>query len=166
MLRSSLPSESSALLGVAVATGLFEPESAEALLGNILSELHADRLGAGHTVAVWAAADRRAEGWVYYAPDAYAAQVWNLWWIGVSPDSQGKGIGRALLERVEAHVSASEGRLLIIETSSTPPLARARAFYRQNGYAECGHIPDFYAVGDGKVIFAKRLDVAVPIGGA
>lgn len=160
MLRSSDPSDTDALLEVAVATGLFEPTTAAALLGNVLADLHAGRLGAGHTVTVWAAgANRRPGGWVYYAPDTYAEHVWNLWWIGVVPGSHGQGVGRALLESVETDVRAAGGRLLIIETSSLPPLGRARAFYRRNGYAECGQIPDFYAVGDGKMIFSKRLDV-------
>jgi ribosomal protein S18 acetylase RimI-like enzyme len=158
MLRSARPSDTGDLLDVAVATTLFDVESAAALLGSVLSEWHAERLGAGHTVAVWARDDRRPEGWVYYAPDAYAAQVWNLWWIGVRPDAQGTGIGQALLAHVEAQVRAGDGRLLVIETSALPPLGRARAFYRRHGYAECGQIPDYYGVGDGKVIFAKRLD--------
>lgn len=113
MLRSCLPSDTDALLDVAVATGLFEPAAAAVLLGTVLADLHAGRLGAGHTVTVWAAgADCPPEGWVYFAPDAYAEQVWNLWWIGVTPASHRQGIGRALLDSVEAHVTSNGGRLL------------------------------------------------------
>ena len=83
--------------------------------------------------------------------------VWNLWWIGVTPDRQGEGGGVALLHRAEADARAAGARLLVVETSALEPLARTREFYRRQGYQQCGTVPDFYAPGDGKVIFAKSL---------
>lgn len=160
MIRPATPADTESLLHVAVATGLFEPADAAALLGQVLADLHAGHLAAGHAVAMWVASAASApEGWVYFAPDVYAEQVWDLWWIGVTPAAHGRGIGAALLESVEAAVTAARGRLLVIETSALDPLIRARAFYRRHGYDECGRIPDFYAAGDDKVIFAKRLDL-------
>jgi GNAT superfamily N-acetyltransferase len=40
--------------------------------------------------------------------------------------AQGRGIGHALLARVEAEVQTRGGRLLLIETSGTPAYAPAR----------------------------------------
>ena len=52
---------------------------------------------------------------------------------------------------------ANGGRVLLISTSSLPPLEGSRRFYVKSGYVECGRIPDYYADGDDQVIFARRL---------
>ncbi len=83
--------------------------------------------------------------------------MWDLWWIGAAPAHHGQGIGDALLRSVESEVSTRGGRILVIETSALPPTARARRFYEKHGYSACGRVPDFYADGDDKVIYAKRM---------
>ncbi len=84
------------------------------------------------------------------------------WWIGVDPANQGRGGGDALNDAVEAAVIAAAGRVLVIDTSALPPLARARTFYTKRRYAECERVSDFYGVGDDKVIFAKRISAISP----
>ncbi len=158
MLRPADPADTPALVALADATGIFRPDEAEALLRGVLEDLHAGRLGDGHLAQVWA--DDPAgppAGWVYFAPAALADGVWDLWWIGVAPARQGQGIGGELLRFVEAHVRAAGGRLLLIETSSLPALEPTQRFYVKHGYTECGRVPDFYADGDDKVIYAKRM---------
>ena len=66
-------------------------------------------------------------------------------------------MGRALLHHVEQTVRAAAGRLLVIETSDSERLLRARRFYTAQGYSECGRVPDFYGEGEAKVIFARLL---------
>lgn len=158
MLRPAVPSDTPALVALAVSTGLFQPEEADALLRDVLDDLHAGRLGDDHFAQVWFdEPGGPPAGWVYFSPDSKADRVWELWWIGVSPARHGQGIGDELLRFVESHVRDAGGRLLLIETSSLPELERTRQFYAKRGYAECGLVPDFYADGDGKVIFAKRM---------
>lgn len=158
--------ERARLLEIAVATGLFQPDDAEGLLGSVIDELAAGRLPAGHAaVAVDGPGTGGAVGWAYHAPDPYAGNVWNLWWIGVDPAAHGTGVGRVLLEHVERVAAQNEGRVLVIETSDLPPMARARAFYTRAGYGERGRIPDFYADGEAKVIFSKRISGPAPIPG-
>ena len=165
MLRPPLAFETPALVALAVSTELFQPHEAQALLGETLDAFHAGQLGEGHSVGVWdEGQDRTALGWTYFAPDAHADGVWNVWWIGVAPSHHGRGVGRALLGAVEARVQAAGGRLLVIETSALPALARTRRFYERCGYAVCGRVPDFYADGDAKVIFAKRVTSAAIAG--
>jgi ribosomal protein S18 acetylase RimI-like enzyme len=164
-LRPVRGDERARLLDVAVSTGLFQPEDAEGLLGTVLDELAGGKLPEGHAVVVVDGAGGHAAGWAYYAPDPYAANVWNLWWIGVHPAAHGTGLGRLLLEHVEGVVAASQGRILVIETSDHPPMARARAFYAGAGYGERGRIPDFYADGESKVIFSRRVSGAAALAG-
>lgn len=158
MFRSPVPGESPELVSLAASTGAFQPGEAEELLGGVLEGFHAGSLGEGHQVQVWAD-DQTGDiaGWVYFAPSFAAEGVWDLWWIGVDPGSQGKGVGGELLQCVESSVQADGGRLLIIETSSTNPFDSVRRFYAKRGYEDCGKIPDFYAEGDDKITFAKQF---------
>lgn len=152
------PAERAALLSLAVATGLFTPDHAEELLGGVLTAWDAGALPPGHrVVACRDAGTDTVLGWSYVAPDPYADRIWNLWWIGADPTMHGTGAGAALLADAEHHAASHEGRLLIIETSDGAPMARARAFYAKHGYVERGRIPDFYAEGEAKVIFARRV---------
>ena len=163
MIRPAAPADTPALVALAAATGVFTPDEADALLGGVLADLHAGRLGAGHRADVWAdgPADPPA-GWVYFAPTPHAEGVWDLWWIGVDPARQGRGVGGDLLRHVEDHARAAGGRVLVIETSGKPAFDGTRRFYARHGYAAGGRVPDFYADGDDKVINAKRL---TPAGG-
>ena len=158
VFRPAALDDTPAHIALADATGIFAPGEAEGLLGGVLSALHAGTLGAGHTALVWA--DGPGEppaGWVYFAPVEHTDGVWNLWWIGVEPSRQKRGCGGALLTTVEGHVRAAGGRLLLIETSSRPAFDPVRRFYARRGYAECGTVPDFYADGDGKVTYFRRV---------
>ena len=160
MFRPAHADETPALVALGVATGIFQPGEAEALLGGVLEEIHAGRMGEDHLARVWASGPGGTpEGWVYFAPMAFADRVWNLWWIGVAPDRQGRGIGGELLGAVEAHVRGAGGRVLLIETSSLPKFDPVRRFYANRGYSECGRVPDFYADGEAKVIFVKKMMV-------
>jgi GNAT superfamily N-acetyltransferase len=151
-------SEKQELLDLAVRTGLFSPEDAEGLLGGVLDSLSAQELPEGHSaVACRASTGESILGWSYYAPDPYAESVLNVWWIGADPMQHGCGVGSALLSYVETEARKAGARVVVIETSDQPPLARARAFYVKRGYIERGHIPDFYAVSDAKVIFSRTL---------
>mgnify|MGYP003387039312 CR=1 FL=1 len=158
MIQSPTPDDTQSLLSIAVQTGLFKQEEAESLLGGILSEFHDKKLGAGHEVQIYKdESNQKILGWVYFAPSFKSDGVWDLWWIGVNPKFQGKGVGGKLLKFVEEKVKEANGRILIIETSHAEPLETARKVYLKRGYTNCGRIPDYYSDGDDKIIFAKSL---------
>jgi ribosomal protein S18 acetylase RimI-like enzyme len=146
-----------ALLSIAVSTGLFTSEEADFLLGGVLDRLSSGELPDGHQAfACRPEPGASLIGWTYFAPDQHASGVWNLWWIGVHPGSHGTGVGLQLLHHAEKIVASHGGRVLVVETSDAVALARARRFYEVEGYRECGRIPDFYAEGEAKVLFARR----------
>ena len=78
----------------------------------------------------------------------------------MDPVAQGRGIGRALLAKVEAEVQARLGSLLLIETSSRPVFASAHRFYEISGYRCEAIIHHFYAPGDNLLVFSKDLGQA------
>jgi hypothetical protein len=64
-----------------------------------------------------------------------------------------------LLAESEARIAAAGGRLVWVETSSRAQYQPTRAFYLRCGYCEAARLADFYAPGDAKVIFVRRLGV-------
>ena len=96
-------------------------------------------------------------GYACFGPHPLTQGTFDLYWIAVDPATQRRGVGRALLSRVEAEVRAQAGRLLLIETSGTPEYAPARRFYASCDYSCIATIPDFYAPGDDLLFFCRRL---------
>ena len=96
-------------------------------------------------------------GYACYGKAPLTDAVYDLYWIVVHPDYWSRGPGPALLLQAEDEVKSFNARLLLIETSSLPSYARPRSFYLKHGYKELARIPDYYAVGDHKLIFGKTF---------
>lgn len=98
-------------------------------------------------------------GFIIFGKAPMTRFAWDIYWIAVSPESQGKGRGKALMSVVERRALRRVGpALLRIETSGKPAYETQRRFYESCGYAVAGSIPDFYAPGDGLVTYVKRLE--------
>jgi GNAT superfamily N-acetyltransferase len=158
MLRPTTPADTDALLALTAGTGVFKPHELVALR-EVLDDYHEVNHTFGHTARTWDEAGTPV-GFVYYAPTAMTDRTWELWWIVVDRSQQGRGLGGLLLDHVEQDVRRNAGRVLLIETSSLPHYLPTRRFYLKHGYVEAARIPDFYADGDDKVIFAKRMTPA------
>ncbi len=102
--------------------------------------------------------DGRVVGFSCYGQRSLTEGTFDLYWIASDPTAQRKGVGKALLSQTEAEVRASGGRLVIVETSSLPEYEPARRFYEAQSYRREALIADFYADGDGLVIYSKRVD--------
>jgi ribosomal protein S18 acetylase RimI-like enzyme len=101
--------------------------------------------------------DGKVAGYVCYGETPLTEGTWDIYWIAVDRTRRGKGIGAALMRETESNIRESHGRLAIIETSSKPDYNKTRRFHTSQGYSEIALVPDFYAIGDGKVIMVKRL---------
>ncbi|MFW5947861.1 MAG: GNAT family N-acetyltransferase [Gemmatimonadota bacterium] len=99
-------------------------------------------------------------GYACYGPTPCTAGTWDLYWIAVSGEARGHGIGTLLMEEVERRLAANQARLVLIETSSRADYTPTRAFYERRGYAAVARVPHFYAPGDDRVIFARGFDHA------
>lgn len=92
-----------------------------------------------------------------HGPTPGTDRTYDLYWIAVDPALQGAGGGTVLLAEVERMLAGDGARMLVIETSSRPEYAATRGFYARRGYAEAARVRAFYAPGDDRVIFTKRL---------
>jgi ribosomal protein S18 acetylase RimI-like enzyme len=96
-------------------------------------------------------------GYICYGQTPCTVGTWDIYWIAVSGEKRGKGIGGALTKAAEAEIRREQGRLILIETSSQPIYESTRRFYLGQGYEPVARIPDFYAPGDDLIIMQKRL---------
>ncbi len=100
----------------------------------------------------------RVVGFACYGSRALTRGAFDLYWIGTSSSAQRRGVGAALIGRVERDVRAMGGRLLIVETSSLPEYEPARHFYESQGYRRQAVVEDFYDEGDSLVMYTKKLN--------
>ena len=130
----------------------FEVAVAEELIDSYLD----DPSGSGYHILV-AETDSAVEGYICFGPTPLTQATWDIYWMAVAGEKQGQGIGSALLKSAEEEITKDQGRLSIIETSSTSPYEKTRNFHLSQGYDIAARIPDFYAPGDDKLILVKRL---------
>jgi ribosomal protein S18 acetylase RimI-like enzyme len=115
-----------------------------------------DPSGSGYYVLV-AEIGPSVVGYVCYGPTPLTEGTWDMYWLAVAPKEQGRGIGKALSAIAEGNIREAQGRIVLIETSSTPEYERTRGFHHSQGYEVACRIGDFYAPGDDKLVFQKRL---------
>lgn len=91
-------------------------------------------------------------GSIYGTQDSF-----ELYWIAVAPEEQGRGLGREAYARAETAMREASAARVYADTSSSERYAPTRGFYRRMGFVEQAFLPDFYAPGDGKIIYVKSL---------
>ena len=101
--------------------------------------------------------DSAVAGYICYGPTPLTEGTWDVYWQAVAQEKRGQGIGGALMKAAEGEIRKAQGRLAIIETSSTPSYEKTRRFHIGQGFEVIGCIPDFYTPGDDKLIMQKRL---------
>ena len=102
-------------------------------------------------------ADDRLVGAACFGETPGTDRTFDLYWIAVDSRRQGSGLGTRLLRAVERSATESGGRMLVAETSSRTEYVAARSFYDARGYSEAARIRDFFAPGDDRVTFTRRL---------
>ena len=118
-------------------------DGTELFPGEMLPDMVAGFLGdAPSDLWLTATLDGEPMGLCFARPEELAEGTWNMLALGVAPAHQGGGLG---------------ARILIVDTSGTDGFTLARAFYAKQGYEPEARIHDYWADGDDKVTFRKRL---------
>jgi aminoglycoside 6'-N-acetyltransferase I len=128
-----------------------------------------------------AACDAAGElvGWIGAMPE-YNGNVWELHPLVVRADQRGRGVGRALVQDLEAQVTARGGLTIMLGTDDEdamtslsgvdlypdvwPHIAGIRnlrghpyGFYQRCGFVIVGVIPDANGIGKPDILMAKRV---------
>ncbi len=106
--------------------------------------------------------NERLTGYACYGPTPLTEGTYDLYWIAVDPDFAGRGIGTQLLQAVEQDARDRQGRMLIIETSSSEHYEATRQFYLKKGYQLVETIRDFYRPGEDRITYNKTFAKSTP----
>ena len=100
----------------------------------------------------------RLAGFACFGRTPDTDRTYDLYWLAVDQRVQRGGTGSLLVSAVEDRLREGRGRMVVAETSSRPDYQATRAFYEKRGFVESGRVPAFYAPGDDRVIYTKRLE--------
>ncbi len=95
-------------------------------------------------------------GYTCFGRAPFTEAVFDLYWIAVHPLWQGTGAARVLMTAAEEEIRRRGGLLVLVETASKESYARTRHFYEAIGYREIARIPDYYRIGDDKIVYGKK----------
>ncbi len=123
----------------------------------VLDDYVRERVRSGYHVFI-AETESLVVGYICYGPTPLTEATWDIYWLAVAPSHQSQGIGKSLLSSAEKNIKKNMGKIAVIETSSKPEYEASGRFYRVQGYVLACRIADFYAPGDDKLIFLKRLN--------
>ncbi|MEC9369011.1 MAG: GNAT family N-acetyltransferase [Pseudomonadota bacterium] len=126
----------------------------------VAAELAEERIHKGRASGyefILAEESGKLSGYACYGLTPATSGTFDLYWIVVSPDFQGHGLGRQLLGRVEAAVRRAGGKRLIADTSGSAKYEPTRRFYDSTGFSRMAVLPDFYREGDDKIIYSKAM---------
>jgi D-alanine-D-alanine ligase len=154
-IRYAAASDRKAVHEFIKATNFFRPDEVD-----VAMEVFDDALKNGpdgHYQSYVIDENKKPVGWVCFGPTPCTIGTYDLYWIAVDPACQSKGYGRILMTFAEQQIKKHGGRLVIVETSGRPSYIATRKFYLKIGYLESSRVWDFYAPGDDKIIYIKRL---------
>jgi ribosomal protein S18 acetylase RimI-like enzyme len=136
-------------------TGFFNAAEVE-----IAAELVTERLTKGVRSGYHFVLAERGAGLVAYAcygPIDGTQGSFDLYWIAVSPEEQGRGLGSQVYLRAEEAMRKAGAKRIYADTSSSERYTPTRGFYERMGFEEDARLANFYGPGDGKVIYKKEL---------
>lgn len=150
MIRPVTKNDFESVIGIATASGLFEPDQTDML---------ADMLRSPDENDVWfiAFAGREPAGIAYLAPEKMTHGTWNLYLIAVHPNRQRQGHGKSILGHVQRWLAEKGERIVLVETAGIDDFAYVRKFYADQGFENEARIREFYDAGVDKLVFRKVL---------
>lgn len=140
---------------IVISTNLFSKEEVDIAI-ELVDERLLKGIRSGY-LFLFAEYEGHVIGYTCYGPITGTASSFDLYWIAVHRRFQEKGIGKTLLTKTEKLIKKEGGRLIYVETSSRDMYKKTRSFYQAFRYRQTAFLEDFYAPGDGKIIYVKNI---------
>ena len=137
------------------ATGFFSDEEIT-IAGELVEETLLKGAEAGYDF-IFAESAGIIIGYCCFGPIPLTLESFDMYWVAIMPGHQGSGLGRRLMHSAEDTIRGVGGTMVYADTSSRPQYLPTRNFYETIGYHQAAFLPNFYAPGDGKVIYCKIL---------
>ncbi|OGR14537.1 MAG: GNAT family N-acetyltransferase [Desulfobacterales bacterium RIFOXYA12_FULL_46_15] len=151
-----VPGDVKQIMDLVEATGFFRPDEIE-IAGELVQEHLENGPEESGYYFVIASKNGRVAGYGCYGPIPCTLTSYDIYWIAVSPDFQGKGLGKIILTEMERLIFEAGGKRAYVETSTQIRYASTRNFYERCGYRCDAILDDFYEPGDGKAIYSKMM---------
>jgi ribosomal protein S18 acetylase RimI-like enzyme len=91
-------------------------------------------------------------GFVWFREEGTFHHSGYVRWIGVAPHAQRAGVGRLLMAYAEEQILRCGPNVFLLVSDFN---RRAQAFYRRQGYAKVGAIPDYVVPGITEYLYRK-----------
>jgi ribosomal protein S18 acetylase RimI-like enzyme len=155
-ISSTRPDEADAILKMTANVGVFSEEELHTVR-ELLDGYYDSPEESGYYFVSYRVHDQ-VLGYLCWGPRALSDGGYDLYWICVSREAQGRGAGRALMQRLEEEARQQQGHWIVIETSSSEHYAPARRLYERSGYQKSMELADFYHPGDNLIVYTRRLN--------
>ena len=153
-IRKTILSDIGPLVSIVSNTGFFRPCEIDVAYEVLSDSVLSDSNGYFSYTAV---AEGKILGWVCFGETPCTEKTFDIYWIAVDSECQKQGVGSKLIDFAESEIRDYGGRLAVIETSGSEKYDSTFSFYLKVGYVQAAAIEDFYAEGDPKIIFVKKL---------
>jgi ribosomal protein S18 acetylase RimI-like enzyme len=152
------PADPAAVRRITESSGLFSAAEVEVAVELVQARLfQGERSGYHFLFADAESPIGETIGYSCFGPIPCTQVSFDLYWIAVHNSYRSLGLGKLLLAESESTIRRMGGRRIYVETSSRSQYEPTHIFYNRMGYLQQGLIPDFYAPGDGKIIYVKEL---------
>lgn len=149
------PSDIDSVRQIVRSSGFFREDEID-----VAAELVEERLARGAESGyefIFADAGDQTVAYACYGLIPCTLTSYDLYWIATLQEFRNHGLGRRILLEVEKAVAALGGRGIYVETSNMPKYEPTRKFYEKNHYDLKAVFEDFYAEGDDKVVYVKKI---------
>ncbi len=154
-IQTPLPQDVPTILRIAEGTGVFTKHELR-VVGELLETYFNPKPHDDYEFLIYRNGDPNGvAGFACFGPTPLADRIWDFYWLGVDQHQQGAGVGKKLLFAVEDAMRERGARAVYLETSDSDAYVPARTLYERYGYERVAHFDDFYAPGEGKVIYRK-----------
>lgn len=155
-IRSLLPKDRTKLHSMLTETGVFNQAEIDVAM-ELIDIVLKDESQVDYKIHCMVDDQDQPVGYVCYGPAPMTQGTFDLYWIVAGRNFQGGGIGSKLLDFLENILKGIGGRMILADTSSIPQYEKAQEFYLEKGFKEVARVPDYYAPGNDRITYCKRL---------